>query len=344
MDFHSGKIIAEENSHERMEPASLTKMMTSYIVSQEIKRGNLSMDTEVTISEKAWRMQGSRMFIEVGKKIPVRDLLNGVIIQSGNDATVALAEHIAGNESTFASLMNQYAAKLGMANSHFVNSSGLPHEDHYTTAYDMALMAKALIRDFPEDYKIYSVKQFKFNDITQYNRNRLLWRDDSVDGVKTGHTDSAGYCLVASAQKEGMRLIAVLLGTRSSSAREQEAQKLLNYGFRFYETQKLYSKGESLADARVWKGVADKLSLGIKDDLFLTVPRGQYKNLKPVINYPANIEAPVDSGAEYGTLQVKLQDNVVSEQPLVALNAVERAGWWKRLMDSIRLFFTNLLS
>jgi len=344
IDFNSGKVIAEQNSDQRMEPASLTKMMSAYIVSQEIHDGNLTLDTLVTVSEKAWRMPGSRMFIEVGKKISVEELLNGVIIQSGNDSTVALAEHIAGNEETFASLMNQYAAKLGMNNTNFVNSTGLPHEDHYTTPKDMATMAIALIRDFPEEYKIYSVKQFKFNDISQYNRNKLLWRDNSVDGVKTGHTESAGYCLVASAKKETMRLVSVVLGTRSERAREQESQKLLNYGFRFFETQKLYSSNESLATARLWKGISDEIALGINNDLFITVPRGQYKNLKPLINYPANIEAPIAAGTKYGTLQVKLQDKLITEQSLVALADVERGSWWKRLMDSIKLFFSNLFS
>ena len=344
IDFNSGKVIAEENADTRMEPASLTKMLTAYIVSQEIRDGNLSLDTEVNISEKAWRMPGSRMFVEVGKKISVEDLLKGVIVQSGNDATVALAEHIAGSEDTFASLMNKYAAKLGLANSHFMNSTGLPHADHYTTPRDMATMAIALIRDFPEHYSWYSIKQYKFNGISQYNRNKLLWRDQNVDGVKTGHTESAGYCLVASAKRDDMRLISVVLGTSSERAREQESQKLLNYGFRFFETQKLYSANEALATARIWKGQTDSLPLGLTKDLYITVARGQYKNLKPLINYPAAIEAPATLGQNFGTLQISLQDKTIAEQPLVALQAVEQGSWWKRLIDSIRLFFAGLFS
>lgn len=344
IDYHSGKVIAEQNADERMEPASLTKMLTAYIVSQEIKDGNLKFDTPVTISEKAWRMPGSRMFVEVGKKVPVEQLLKGVIVQSGNDATVALAEHIAGNEDTFASLMNQYAAKLGMTHSHFMNSTGLPHKNHYTTPRDLATLAAALIRDFPEDYNWYSIKQFKYNGISQYNRNKLLWHNQYVDGIKTGHTESAGYCLVASAKRDDMRLISVVLGTKSEHAREQESQKLLNYGFRFFETQKLYSANDPLATAHIWKGQQDKLQLGLQNDLYVTVPRGQYKHLKSSINYAAAIQAPATMGQTFGNLQVKLQDKVIVESPLVALQDVQQGGWWKRLIDSIKLFFADLFS
>ncbi|VAX02275.1 D-alanyl-D-alanine carboxypeptidase, partial [hydrothermal vent metagenome] len=244
IDFNSGRVLAEKKSGQRMEPASLTKMLSAYVIDHELAKGNISLDDEVRISEKAWRMEGSRMFIEVGKKISVEDLLKGVIIQSGNDATVALAEHVAGSEDAFVSLMNQHAAELGMLDSHFVNSTGLPHKDHYTTPRDLAKLAIALIRDYPTHYAWYSQKEFVYNDIKQYNRNRLLWRNKYVDGIKTGHTESAGYCLVASAERDGMRLISVVLGTRNDETRSSESQKLLTYGFRFFETHRLYKANE----------------------------------------------------------------------------------------------------
>ena len=248
MDFDSGRIIAEEKAEERLEPASLTKMMTAYIVLNELQMDKIKLDDEVLISEKAWRMPGSRTFVEVGKKVPVETLLKGMIVQSGNDATVALAEYVAGGEEVFANLMNRTAEELGMTASHFVNSTGLPHDDHYTNARDMAALARALIRDFPEHYSWYSIKQFTYNGITQYNRNKLLWQDDSVDGIKTGHTEAAGYCLVSSAKRDDMRLISVVLGAKSENARARESQKLLSYGFRFYETHRLYAPLEKLTD------------------------------------------------------------------------------------------------
>lgn len=338
-DFNSGHVIAEDNADQRMEPASLTKMLSAYIVASELKQGNISLQDKVTVSEKAWRMPGSRMFIEVGKQISVEDLLKGVIIQSGNDATVALAEHVAGTEEAFVSLMNEYATRLGMTASHFVNSTGLPHEEHYTTPRDMAIIASAIIRNFPEHYKWYAQKKFSFNNITQYNRNKLLWRDDAVDGVKTGHTESAGFCLVASAIKDDMRLISVVLGTNSERAREKESQKLLSYGFRFFEGHRVYAAGETLKDVRVWKGTEDSLKLGVADELYVTVPRGQYKNLKPSINYEAIIEAPVKKGQALGNISVNLDDELLVSRPLVALHDVEEGGWWKRFVDWIKLLF-----
>lgn len=343
-DFHSGQIIAELNGDQRMEPASLTKMLTTYVVAQELHTGNISLADKVTISDKAWRMPGSRMFVEVNSQVSIEDLLKGIIIQSGNDATVAIAEHIAGNEETFASLMNQYAVQLGMLDSHFVNSTGLPHKDHFTTPRDLAKLARAVIRDFPEHYKWYSEKKFTYNNITQYNRNKLLWRDDSVDGIKTGHTESAGYCLVASALRDDMRLLSVVLGTDSERAREQESRKLLNYGFRFYRTHRLYEAGATLSDTKVWKGQLDSLALGLKEDLYVTVPRGTYKNLKPSTSYASLIEAPVIKHAALGTVDINLDGEVIATRELVALHEVKEAGWWKRLVDTLILFFKGLFA
>lgn len=343
-DFHSGQIIAELNSDQQMEPASLTKIMTTYVVAHELHSGNISLADKVTISNKAWRMPGSRMFVEVNSQVSIEDLLKGIIIQSGNDATVAIAEHIAGSEETFASLMNQYAVQLGMLDSHFVNSTGLPDKEHFTTPRDLAKLARALIRDFPEHYKWYSEKKFTYNNITQYNRNKLLWRDKTVDGVKTGHTESAGYCLVASSLRDEMRLLSVVLGTDSERAREQESKKLLNYGFRFYRTHRLYEAGATLSDAKIWKGQQDTLALGLKEDLYVTVPRGTYKQLKPSSSYVSLIEAPVIKHAALGTVDISLNDKIIASRELVALHEVQEGSWWKRLVDSLILFFKGLLA
>jgi len=339
IDFNSGRVLAEKKSDQRMEPASLTKMLTSYVIANELANGNIALDDEVRISEKAWRMQGSRMFIEVGKKVSVEDLLKGVIIQSGNDATVALAEHVAGSEDAFVSLMNQHAAELGMLDSHFVNSTGLPNKDHYTTPRDLAKLAIALIRDFPEDYKWYSQKKFVYNNISQYNRNRLLWRNKYVDGIKTGHTESAGYCLVASALRDGMRLISVVLGTRSDEARNSESQKLLTYGFRFFETHRLYKANESLTTARVWKGAQKELSLGLDEDLYLTIPKGQYKKLVANMNLNARITAPIKQGQTFGTVNVSLGDEQYAKRKLIALSNIESGGLFSNLVDEVKLLF-----
>ncbi|MGE0278030.1 MAG: D-alanyl-D-alanine carboxypeptidase family protein [Nitrospiraceae bacterium] len=339
LDFNSGNILAESNSRTRMEPASLTKLMTAYIVFNELQSGTISRDQPVTISENAWRTQGSRMFVEVNKQVSVEDLLKGMIVQSGNDATVALAEQVAGSEGAFAELMNNFAGSLQMKDTHFTNSSGMPDPDHYTTAYDLALLTRALIASFPEDYKLYSIREFTYNNITQHNRNRLLWRDESVDGVKTGHTESAGYCLITSALRDDMRLISVVLSTKSDDARVQETQKLLNYGFRFFETHRLYGAGSSLTAARVWKGVTEELPLGLTQDLYVTIPRNQYQRLNAAMNMDTTITAPVHKGQQLGTVVVTLDGASVAERPLVALREIPEGNFAQRLTDEIRLFF-----
>ncbi|MDG6777499.1 D-alanyl-D-alanine carboxypeptidase [Thiomicrorhabdus sp. zzn3] len=344
IDFDSGKILAEKDADSRVEPASLTKIMTGYVVINELTNGNMSLDEMVTISEKAWKMPGSKMFIEVGKKVSVRDLIKGMVIQSGNDASVALAEYIAGSEEVFAQLMNKYAKALGMNNTHYMNATGLPHPDHYTTARDLAILTKALITKFPEEYKWYSEKKFTFNGITQYNRNKLLWQDPSVDGLKTGHTESAGYCLVSSAKRDGMRLISVVLGTNSMEKRIQESQKLLNYGFRFFETHPLYKANQRLNDVKVWEGSKDVLGVGLKNDLFITIPRGQYKNLNIETSLQPEIVAPITTGQELGQLHVSLNGEVLVEQPLVALSDVEEGSFFKKLIDQIKRMFSSIFS
>jgi D-alanyl-D-alanine carboxypeptidase (penicillin-binding protein 5/6) len=338
-DFDSGRIIAEENADMPVEPASITKMMTAHIVFGELQAGNLALTDMVTISEKAWRTPGSRMFVEVGKQVSVQDLLLGLIIQSGNDATVALAEHIAGSEDTFAALMNRHAEEIGLQGSHFMNATGLPHEQHYMTARDIAKLAALTIEQYPEYYKWYSRKEFTFNDITQYNRNKLLWQDDSVDGIKTGHTQSAGYCLATSALKDGMRLITVVLGTGSENARIEASQALLNYGFRFFETHKLYDAGTRLTTSRIWKGNTDTTPLGLARALYVTIPRGQYKSLDASMSINNRIVAPVAAGQTLGTVQVKLGEEIIAEQPLVSLNAVAEGSFWQRITDEALLYF-----
>ncbi len=337
IDFDSGHIISEHNANSRLEPASLTKLMTAHVVFHELKSGNLKLDDEAVISEKAWKTGGSKMFIEVGKKVKIQDLLKGMIIQSGNDASIALAEHIAGSESVFASMMNTQARKLGMLNTNFVNSSGLPHPDHYTTAEDIAKVAIATIRNFPEYYSWYSEKDFEFNGIRQSNRNKLLWKDKSVDGLKTGHTEAAGYCLVSSAKREGMRLLSVVMGTNSMKSREEESLKLLNYGFRFFETHKLYSAGDTLSTAKVWKGASDRLPVGINNDLFITIPRNQYDKLEASIELNSLITAPISENQQLGNLIINLSGDTLIEQPLVALNAVAEGGFFGNLIDNVMM-------
>jgi D-alanyl-D-alanine carboxypeptidase (penicillin-binding protein 5/6) len=338
-DYDSKRIVAEKDSDKSVEPASITKLMTAYTVFTELKNDNIALEDKVTISEKAWRTPGSRMFVEVGKQVSVEDLLKGMIIQSGNDATVALAEHLAGSEETFAALMNRQAEEIGLTGSHFMNSTGLPDAEHYMTARDIALLAGRLIREFPEYYKWYSQKKFTFNDITQYNRNKLLWRDASVDGVKTGHTESAGYCLVTSAKQENMRLISVVLGTASENARADASQALLNYGFRFFETHKLYDGGNQLTTSRIWKGDTDTVSLGIDKPLYATIPRGQYNSLDASMTIDNQIIAPVEEGKPLGMVHVKLGDTIVAEQELVALQAVNEGPLWRRIVDEALLYF-----
>ncbi len=339
VDYNSNKVIAEKDSSNRIEPASLTKMMATYVIENELQMGNISLDDEVLISKKAWKMPGSRMFVEVNTKVSVRKLLKGIIIQSGNDATVAMAEYIAGSEDAFVSLMNEYARQLGLKNTNFVNSTGLPHKDHYTTAKDLAILVSAMIRNFPEHYSWYSEKVFTYNGIKQYNRNKLLWQDKYVDGVKTGHTESAGFCLAASAVKDGMRLISVVLGTKSERARATESQKLLTFGFRFYETHRLYEANKSLTTARVWKGETDKLPLGLAEDLWVTIPRGAYGDLKATMSLDSTIVAPVKKGGVFGTVEVKLEGKPYIIRDLVALTAVNEGGFFGGLLDEVEMLF-----
>jgi D-alanyl-D-alanine carboxypeptidase (penicillin-binding protein 5/6) len=339
MDYDSGQVLAAQNADKRINPASLTKIMTSYIIASELAAHHINLDDPVVISEKAWRMPGSRMFIEVNKQVPVRDLINGVIIQSGNDSSVALAEHISGDESVFAQLMNQHAARLGLKDTHFVNATGLPDPEHYTTAHDLALLAAALIRDHPEIYAIHAHKEFTFNGITQTNRNRLLWLDGTVDGVKTGHTEEAGYCLVASALRNGMRLIAVVTGTESDNARTNATKALLEYGFRFYETRKLFKANETLVSAKIWKAESDNIDLGVKKDLYVTIARGQFESLHKVFQLPDKIIAPVAEGSEQGKLKLMLADKEILSMPLLAMHAAPEGSLFRRLSDDFHLMF-----
>ena len=336
-DYHTGKVLAENNADARLAPASLTKIMTVYVVFRELSNGHLHLGDMATISEKAWKTSGSRMFIELGTQVKIEDLLKGVIIQSGNDASVALAEHVAGNEATFADMMNQHAVRLGMTNSHFKNSDGLPMEDHYTSARDLAILTAALIKEFPDYYRWFSQKEFTYNKITQHNRNQLLSRDESVDGVKTGFTDDAGYCLVASALREDMRLISVVMGAKSANARANENQTLLNYGFRFFESHRLYEGKKPLNEARVWKGASKTIPLGLAEDLYVTIPRRQYKDLKAVITVDKKITAPVKEGAKLGSVKVTLNDEVVADKDLIALKSVDQGNIIQRLSDSVML-------
>ena len=344
MDAVSGEVLVEHNGDERLPPASLTKLMTAYIATLEIQKGQISDNDMVTVSEKAWRTGGSRMFIQVNTQVSVDDLLHGIIIQSGNDASVAMAEHIAGSEEAFADMMNSTAQRLGMSNTHFVNATGLPHPEHYSSANDMAKLARAIIYEDPAHYAIYAQKEFFWNNIKQPNRNLLLWRDKTVDGLKTGHTEEAGYCLVASAVRDNMRLISVVFGTDSEQARAAETQKLLTYGFRFFETRTFYQKGTELAEAQVWKGQQSKLKAGLAQDLTMTLPRGQVEKLQAVMSFNGTLTAPIQQGDVIGKVEVKLDDKVVRSTDLVALETVEEGGLFRRFWDSIRLFFYSLFN
>ncbi|MFT5211300.1 MAG: D-alanyl-D-alanine carboxypeptidase (penicillin-binding protein 5/6) [Flavobacterium sp.] len=344
IDASTGKILVEHNSQQRLPPASLTKMMTSYVASSEIINNTLKIDEDVDISVRAWRTEGSRMFVKEGTKVKVSDLLSGIIIQSGNDASVALAEHIAGSEDAFADVMNQQAELLGMVDSHFMNATGLPDENHYTTASDLAKLTIALINDYPEHYKLYGEKYFTYNDIRQPNRNQLLWRDKSVDGVKTGHTSAAGYCLVSSAVRNGMRLISVVMGAQSEEGRAVESQRLLSYGFRYYETLSLYKADEVLKKVRVWGGQTPGINLGLAESLVITVPRGAKETLKASMDIQQVIKSPIKKGQLFGKLTVVNGDEEIASVDLVALMDQEEGGFFKRLWDSVALFFTELFS
>ena len=339
IDAQTGHEIAALDPDTPLPPASLTKLMTTYVVFKALAEGQVSLQDEVTISEKAWRTPGSRMFVEVGKRVSIDDLLHGVIIQSGNDASVALAEHIAGTEEVFAQMMNQYAGQLGMLSTHFANATGLPAEGHVTTARDLATLARAMIGEFPEHYSWHSIREFTFNDITQSNRNKLLWRDPSVDGLKTGHTEEAGYCLVASAKRDDMRIISVVMGTASEKARADGSQALLNYGFRFFETRLLFEAGQEVTTARVWKSANETSSLGVLEDLYITVRRGTYDQLESTLDLPSIVEAPVASGQPLGELKIMLGETEVLRTPLRALDDNPAGSLWQRTRDSVSLMF-----
>lgn len=342
MDFNSGYVLVENNPDMRVEPASITKVMTSYVVFTELAGGNIKLTDTVSVSENAWRTGGSRMFIEPSMSPTIEQLIKGMVIQSGNDASVALAEHLAGTEEAFAGLMNHYAEQLGMTNSHFMNSTGLPHEDHYTTARDVAILSVALIRDFPDYYHWYSEKEYSFNDIRQHNRNNLLWRDPAVDGLKTGHTEAAGYCLAASAKRDGMRLISVVLGSGSESSRVNESQGLFNYGFRFFETIQLYKDGQELAQGQVWKGKVDQIKLGIRDELFVTIPRGRYEDLDARVEMRPELIAPIAEGEQVGQISIRLEDEEIANRGLIALETVPEAGFFGRAWDGMSMWFSGL--
>ncbi|SHK72691.1 penicillin-binding protein 6. Serine peptidase. MEROPS family S11 [Marinobacter antarcticus] len=342
MDPKSGRIIMEENSNERLPPASLTKMMTAYIVERELDEGRINMSDMVPISVKAWKTEGSRTFVKEGTSVSVEDLLKGVVIQSGNDATVALAEFVAGSEGAFVDIMNQQAQLLGMKDTNFVNATGLPATDHFSTAYDLAVLARAIINDYPENYPIYAEKHFTYNNIRQPNRNSLLWRDDSVDGLKTGHTEEAGYCLVASAKRNDTRFIATVMGTSSSQSRSQEIQKMLNYGFRYFESERLFRAGQELIEAKVWGGQSDNLSVGMLEDAYVTIARGSRDSLESSVDLDAVIKAPVQAGDELGRVKVSFNGEVLIDQPVLALTDVPEGGLFKRVWDAIKLFFIQL--
>ncbi|MCC4272149.1 MULTISPECIES: D-alanyl-D-alanine carboxypeptidase family protein [Marinobacter] len=344
MDPLSGRVIMEHNSNERLPPASLTKMMTAYIVERELDEGRISMSDMVPISVKAWRTEGSRTFVQEGTSVSVEDLLKGVIIQSGNDASVALAEFVAGSEGAFVDIMNQQAQLLGMKDTHFENATGLPSADHFSTAYDLAVLARHIIQDYPENYPLYAQKHFTYNNIRQPNRNSLLWRDDSVDGLKTGHTEEAGYCLVASAKRGETRLIATVMGTSSSEARAQEVQKMLNYGFRYFETERLFRAGQELMASRVWGGQADEVSVGMPEDIYVTIPRGSREQLESVVDLDSVIKAPIKVGDELGRVRVVLDGETLVDEPVLALTEVPEGGLFKRIWDAIKLFFVQLFN
>ena len=340
MDYDSGKVLGEDKADEHMEPASLTKLMTAYAIFKALKENRLKLDEMVPISEHAWKAEGSRTFVQVGTTVPAEILIKGMIIQSGNDATIALAERVGGSEPAFAQLMNEYSKRLGMKNTHWEDSSGLPNANHYTTARDMAIMARALISEFPEYYKYYSMKEFVWNNIKQQNRNGLLTRDPTVDGMKTGHTESAGYCLVTSAKRGTMRLITVVLGTQSIKAREDGSAALLNYGYTFYETAKLKSRGDTILKPHVYKSAEENPAVGILQDIVVVVGRGEAANLKTTATVTEPLIAPLPANKPVGTLTITTQaGDTVAKIPLYPLKTVEEGGLWTRMVDSVKLWF-----
>ncbi|MGV8960771.1 MAG: D-alanyl-D-alanine carboxypeptidase family protein [Stenotrophomonas sp.] len=346
MDYATGQVLAGENIHEQLPPASITKVMTSYVIAAEIKNGKIKPDDQVMMSERAWReggagTDGSYSGFPVNQTARLEDMEKGMAVQSGNDAAIALAEHAAGSQEAFAALMNSYAAKIGMKDSYFVNAHGLSAEGHHSTAYDLALLGRAFVHDYPETYAYNKIKEFKVGDITQPNRNLLLWRDPSVDGIKTGHTSAAGYCLMSSAQRGDQRLVAVLMGGSSEKQRANDSLALLNWGFRFFETHRLYEPGAAVTTQKVWKGKADQVQLGVAEPLLVSVPRGRYNDLKPSMDVPKVLEAPITAGQQIGTVKVSLDGKVVAQAPLVAVAAIEEAGFFKRLWDSFMMWWKS---
>ncbi|WP_159681621.1 D-alanyl-D-alanine carboxypeptidase family protein [Luteimonas sp. 9C] len=344
MDYATGQMLAGDNPDERVEPASITKVMTSYVIAAELAAGKIKPDDQVLMSENAWRKggagtDGSYSGFPVNQTAPLLDMEIGMVVQSGNDAAIALAEHVAGSEEAFAQLMNAYAARIGMKNSHFENATGLSGPEHYSTARDLAILGRAMVRDFPEEYAHNKIKEFTVGPITQHNRNRLLWRDDSVDGIKTGHHSGAGYCLMASALRGDQRLISVVMGSTSEAQRATDSLALLNWGFRFFETHAVYDAGKAVATQKVWKGKADAVNLGVAEPMLVSMPRGKYAQLKPSMDIPQTLEAPIEKGQAIGTVRVELDGKVIAERPLVALEAVEEAGFFKRLWHEFLMWW-----
>jgi serine-type D-Ala-D-Ala carboxypeptidase (penicillin-binding protein 5/6) len=341
MEFETGQLLASQNPDQRVEPASITKIMAAYVLFEELRAGRLKLTDEVLISEHAWRMEGSRMFAKVGDKIPLEQLMLGMIVQSGNDSTVALAEHVAGTEEAFVAMMNAYAVKMGLTGTHFVNAPGLSDPNHYSTAFDLAKLARIIIRDHAEYYKWYSVREFTWNNVKQYNRNQLLARDESVDGMKTGHTENAGFCLVSSAKRQDFRLISVVMGSQSESVRTQQSQAVLNYGFRFFESHQLYAANQVLKEPELFKGAADTVKLGVLSPLRIVIPRGHYEKLAASMELPSLVTAPITQGQVLGHVRVRLDNQVVAERDLVALSAVAEGGFFKRMGDGIALWWRS---
>ncbi len=341
IDFQSGEELVALNQGMRVDPASITKLMTAYILYRELAKGTIKLDEDVLISQRAWEMKGSRMFVEVGKKVKLEKLLRGLIIQSGNDAAVALAEHVAGSEEAFVKRMNETAEELGMKDSRYQNVTGWPAEGHFTTARDIVLLTRALITEFPDRYKLYSEKEFTYNNIKQHNRNKLLWRDDTVDGVKTGHTESAGYCLVASAFRDNMRLISVVLGAGSENSRSESSQRLLEYGFRTFETHKVYDGGEVLSEVRVWSGDKKNVAAGVMDDFYVSTGKGRYDQIKGVVQFDKSIDAPIRRGDVLGKIILSDEGTILKEADLLALEDVAEGGIWSRMSDSVLKIFSD---
>ena len=344
LEANTNTVIAEFNSENQISPASMTKVMSGYVIADQIASGAISLDDKVLVSEKAWKTGGSKMFIEAGKRVSVRDLLSGIVIQSGNDATVAMAEYVAGSEEGFVDFMNAYASELGLSNTLFQNAVGWTDPNHFSSVNDLAQLTKALIANFPDHYATYKEKEFTFSGIRQLNRNKLLWRDDSVDGVKTGHTESAGYCLISSAKRNDMRLIAVVAGSPSENERLISSQRLLEYGFRFFATQKLISKDSEITTAKVWGGKMDDVALGTKEDILLTLPRSDFKNIKANYNFKNNIQAPIYNGDVIGDIEFISNDRVVLSAPLVAIESVEAKGFFGRIWARIVFWVLSLFS